>query len=71
MDEAAAIATEYARKQSDERIAEKIDIIKQSGTQIISLDEQTREQIRKAVQPVYDQIEREVDHDLYKAYTEK
>lgn len=71
MDEAAAIATEYARKQSDERIAEKIDEIEQSGTQILSLDEQTREQIRETAKPVYDQIEKEVDHDLYASYVKK
>lgn len=71
MDEAAAIATEYARKQSDERIAEKIDVIEQSGTQILSLDDQTREQIRETAKPVYDQIEKEVDHDLYASYVKK
>ena len=39
MTEAAQLATEYAREQSDARIADKVAVIEDSGTQIIKLSD--------------------------------
>ena len=56
MTEAAQLATEYAREQSDARIADKIATIEESGTQIITLSDETRKEIREASKGVYDSI---------------
>ena len=56
MTEAAKIATEYAREQSDARIVDKIAKIEESGTKILTLDDQTRADIREASQSVYPAI---------------
>ena len=70
MDEAAANATAYAREMSDQRIEEKKEQIRKSGTQIIELDENTRNEIRQKAQPVYDQIKESIEPSLFEAYTQ-
>ncbi len=69
MDEAAAIATEYARKMSDQRISEKIEEIENSGTQIVELDPATHDEIRQKASSVYSTIESAIDPSIYQAYT--
>lgn len=66
--EAAEIAKEEARQASDDRIADKIKVIEDSGTQIVTLSDELGAEIREAVQPVYDEIEKNVDKKLYNAY---
>ncbi len=70
MTEAAEIATEYARQESDNRIADKIAVIGASGTQIITLSEETRAEIREASKGVYEAIEEAVSQDIYQEYME-
>ena len=67
--EAANIATAYAREQSDARIADRIATIKASGTEILSLSEETRDELRSAAQPVYTVIQNAIDADIYASYT--
>lgn len=67
--EAEEIAKEYAREQSDKRIDDRIQTIKDSGTQIITLDESVREQMIKASEPVYKQIRGVVAPEIYTLYT--
>lgn len=67
--EAEEIAKEYAREQSDQRIDDRIQTIKDSGTQIITLDESVREQMIRASEPVYEQIRGVVDPEIYALYT--
>ena len=69
LNEAASIASAYAREQSDLRIDEKREVIKDSGASIVTLDEETREAIRQASEPVYEQIREAVSPELYEAYT--
>lgn len=66
--EASETATLYARNASDERIAERIKIIEDSGTVIVQLPEIVKVQIREAAQPIYDSIRANVDSSIYKAY---
>jgi tripartite ATP-independent transporter DctP family solute receptor len=66
--EAAETAKEYARAQSDERIASRIQTIEDSGSRIITLDEEMHEQLRELSQPVYDAIEENVSSELIDAY---
>lgn len=68
MTEAAETATEYAREQSDRRIADRIAIIEESGTEIIPLSDELREQIIENSQSVYDSIRETVSADIYNAY---
>lgn len=68
MTEAAETATEYAREQSDQRIADRIAIIEESGTEIIPLSDELREQIIESSQSVYDSIRETVSADIYNAY---
>ena len=69
INQAATIATEYARQQSDDRIASRIATIEESGTEIIPLSDDIREQIREVATPVYDSIKENVDPELYEIYT--
>lgn len=66
--QAAQIATQYAREQSDARISQRISIIEESGTQVISLSEELHQEIRQACQGVYDAIEKSVSPQLFDAY---
>ena len=66
--QAAEVAKTYAREQSDARIASRIETIKQSGTQIIRLDEKTKDEMRQLSQPLYDRISHQVDAQLIESY---
>ncbi len=68
--QAAEIATEYAREQSDTRIAEKVAVIEESGTQIITLSDEMRQEIRDAAKGVYESIQNEINPEIYNSYTE-
>ena len=71
MTEAAKLATEYAREQSDARIADRVATIEESGTQIITLSDETRADIRKAAESVYESIRKEIQPEIYKAYMDE
>lgn len=68
MAQAAETATKYAREQSDERIADRQEIIKDSGTQIITLSDDVRTEIRQSAQKIYDSIKSGISEDIYNAY---
>ena len=68
MTQAAQIATEYARLQSDKQITDRIAAIEDSGTQIITLSDEVRNEIRKKSQTVYDSVEENISEDIYNAY---
>lgn len=69
MTEAAELATEYARSAYDERIQDRIAAIEETGTEILTLDSATREDIRTAARSVYETIRNAVRADIYEAYT--
>lgn len=66
--EAAQTAKEYARKQSDKRIASRIKIIEESGTQMLKPSDELWNQMVSAAKPVEENIEKHVDPNLVKAY---
>ena len=68
MTEAAEIATEYAREQSDERIADRIAVIDESGTQVLTLSDEVRNKITEKLKNVYDSIQEAVLEDIYNTY---
>ena len=71
MTEAAKLATEYAREQSDARIADRVATIEESGTQIITLSDETRADIRKAAESVYESIRKVIKPEIYETYMDK
>ncbi|MCI9058370.1 MAG: TRAP transporter substrate-binding protein [Lachnospiraceae bacterium] len=68
MTEAAEIATEYAREQSDERIADRIAVIDESGMQVLTLSDEVRNKITEKLKSVYDSIQEAVSEDIYNTY---
>lgn len=68
MAKAAETATEYARKSSDERIADRIATIEDFGTEVVALSDETRQEIRDSAAPVYKSIQESIDERLYHAY---
>ena len=69
MTEAAKLATVYAREQSDARIADRVATIEESGTKILTLSDETRNEIRQAAQGVYKTIQDAIDPAIYDSYT--
>ncbi len=72
MTEAAQLATEYAREQSDAtNRRQSATVIEESGTQIITLSDETRKEIREASQGVYEAIRKVIQPEIYNAYMDK
>ena len=69
--QAAETATAYAREQSDDRIADRIATIEASGTQILTLSDETRDAMRNAAASVYVAIQDSIDETIYEAYVSK
>ncbi len=69
VDQAAANARDYSRKQCDKRVSNRLKIIKNSGTQEIELSDEIISQMREASQSVYDSIQQQVGDELFEAYT--
>lgn len=69
--QAAETAKEYARIQSSERIASRIDIIRNSGTEIVSLSQETKDEMRRLSEPIRQRIAENVDSVLVRLYEDK
>ncbi len=70
MKKAASIATEYARQASDDRIADRVKTIEDSGTQILKIDEETYKAIVDASAEVRESIQNKVDSEVYNTFIE-
>ncbi|WP_245210276.1 TRAP transporter substrate-binding protein [Sedimentibacter acidaminivorans] len=68
IDEAVTEAKAYAREQADSRAEERMNAIKDSGTEVVPVSAELYEQIKTAVQPVFDEIRSQVGDDLVDAY---
>ena len=66
--EAAATATVYARQASDDRIADRVKTIEDSGTQILKIDEETYKAIVEKSSGVRDSIKEKVDSEVYNTF---
>lgn len=69
--EASEIAKKYAREQSDTRITEKIKVIEESGTKIVPMSEELRQEVRDASKGVTEEICHSVSKDIVDAYLEQ
>jgi tripartite ATP-independent transporter DctP family solute receptor len=68
--EAAATATEYARQASDDRIADRVRTIEDSGTELLKIDEETYKAIVEASAGVRESIQQKVDSEVYNTFIE-
>lgn len=68
LEEAAKTATAYARKQADERVEDRLDAIIASGTEIVTLDDEFREEMKEASNGIYEEIREELGDDLVDLY---
>ena len=68
--EAASTATEYARQASDDRIADRVKTIEDSGTEILKIDEKTYKAIVEESAGVRDSIHEKVDSEVYDKFIE-
>lgn len=66
--EAADTAKDYAREQADLRVADRLEIIEESGTEVTRISDEVREQIKEASADIYDEIRNLVGADLADAY---
>ena len=66
--DAAAAATEYARQASDDRIADRVKTIEDSGTKILKIDEDTYRTIVDASMDVRASIRDRVDPKVYDTF---
>lgn len=67
LDEAARIAQEYAFELTDERIEMLKQVVIDSGTEVIEIDDDLHAQIVEAAQPVYSEIRQAVGDELVDA----
>lgn len=65
---AAENAKKYAREQADKRVADRLKVITESGTEIIVLDDAMISQMRDMAKPVYESIHKITGDTLYNAY---
>lgn len=71
MTQAAREATKYAREQSDTRIADRLATMKDSGTEILTLSDETRNDVRQAAESVYESIKEDISPEIYHSYMEE
>ena len=66
--EAANTAKAYAREQADERVADRMKIIEESGTKVITLSEELYEQMRQHSQNTCESIREQLGDELVDSY---
>lgn len=71
IDAASEAAIKYAREASDVRVSEKIDVIKESGTEIIKVSDELRNKMLNASEEIYNSIRNIVGGELVDLYIEK
>ena len=64
VDECAAAATAYGNDQADESIAQYKQVCEDAGCEIVTLDEETMEQIREKAQVVYDMVREDLGDEI-------
>lgn len=66
--EAQQSACDYARKEADLRINDRKEEIEDSGTQILEVSDETWSQMKKAAEPVKEEIQKNVSEKIIKSY---
>lgn len=71
VDSAAEIAKQQARQQADARVENRLQIITDSGTRIVEVDQEMITALRNKAAPVYQSIQEQTGDALYEAYTKR
>lgn len=69
--QAADNAKEYAREQADERIEDRMKIIEESGTQVITPSEELYAQMKEASEETGNDVREQVGNELVDSYLKK
>ena len=69
VDQAAQNARNYSREQCDKRVADRLKIIKDSGTTEIELSQDVLNEMRERSSNIYEEIRQQVGDELFDAYT--
>ena len=69
VDQAAQNARDYSREQCDKRVSDRLNIIKESGTQEIDLSQEVLNEMRNRSSSVYEDIRQQVGDTLFDVYT--
>lgn len=69
--EAGELSKKYSRQASDERIAERVETIEKSGTQIVTLSEELYQKLAESSRPVYEEIKENVSGEIAEKYLER
>lgn len=71
VDQAAKNARDYSREQCDKRVSDRLNIIKESGTQEIEVSQEVLNEMRNRSSSVYEDIRQQAGDALFDAYTKK
>lgn len=66
--EAAEESKIWARNTTDKQVFERIKTIEDSGTEIIKIDEKTREEMKKKSAPIWEKIESDLGKDIISCF---
>ena len=66
--QAAETAKIYAREQADVRVADRMQVMEDSGTEVVELSEETYDEMKRLSQPLYDEIRSQVGKELAELY---
>ena len=66
--QAAETAKIYAREQADVRVADRMQVMEDSGTEVVELSEETYDEMKRLSQPLYDEIRSQVGEELAELY---
>ena len=69
VDQAAQNARDYSREQCDKRVSNRLNIIKESGTQEIDLSQEVLNEMRNRSSSIYEDIRQQVGDALFDEYT--
>lgn len=71
VDQAAKNARDYSREQCDKRVSDRLNIIKENGTQEIEVSQEVLNEMRNRSSSVYEDIRQQAGDALFDAYTKK
>lgn len=69
--QAAKVAKVYAREQADERVADRLQVMEDSGTAVVVLSDEIYAEMKELSQPLYDEIRMQVGEELVSLYIDE
>lgn len=69
--QAAETAKAYAREQADVRVVDRMQVMEESGTEVVELSEEMYDEMKELSQPLYEEIRSRVGDELVELYVSK